>query len=489
MDLDRAGSVPLYRQLYDELRGAILSGRMAGGARLPSTRGLAAELGVARLTVLEAFEQLYADGYVEGRSGSGAYVVRELPSDVLRAPPDRAPGASLAAAGRLLSRRGAILAATPMPIPTVTRPRAFVPGIPGLEDFPFDLWRRLMAKQWRRAPVDRMLYGDPAGYRPLREAIAAYLGAARGVRCHADQIVVVGCSQQALDLAARLLVDEGDAVWMEDPGYPGARGAFIAAGARLIPVPVDDEGLDVERGAALAKDARLVYVTPSHQFPLSVTMSLTRRLILLEHAARHGLWVLEDDYDSEYQYSGRPLTALHGLDRAGRVIYVGSFSKVLFPAVRIGYLVLPPDLVEPFVTARALALGHGSLIEQAVVADFIAEGHFTRHLRRMRGLYAERHAALVEAASRDLAGRLDVRRTETGIHLVGWLPEGTDDRPIAQRAAAAGIIARPVSSFRTGTIGRPGLVLGFAAVRPPEIRDAMQRLAAAFPASAGARST
>ncbi len=199
--------------------------------------------------------------------------------------------------------------------------------------------------------------------------------------------------------------------------------------------------------------------------------------------------MLEDDYDSEYQYSGRPLTALHGLDRAGRVIYVGSFSKVLFPAVRVGYLVLPPDLVEPFVTARALALGHGSLIEQAVVADFIAEGHFTRHLRRMRGLYAERQAALVEAAKRDLAGRLDVRGTETGIHLVGWLPEGTDDRPIAQRAAAAGIIARPVSSFRTGTIGRPGLVLGFAAVRPPEIRDAMQRLAAAFPASADARAT
>jgi len=238
------------------------------------------------------------------------------------------------------------------------------------------------------------------------------------VRCHADQIVVVGCSQQALDLAARLLVDEGDA----------------------------------------------------------------------EHAARHGLWVPEDDYDSEYQYGGRPLTALHGLDRAGRVIYVGSFSKVLFPAVRVGYLVLPPDLVEPFVTARALALGHGSLIEQAVVAEFIAEGHFTRHLRRMRGLYAERQAALVEAAKRDLAGQFDVRRTQTGIHLVGWLSEGTDDRFIAQRAAAAGIIARPVSSFRIGPMGRPGLVLGFAAVRPPEIRDAMQRLATAFPSRAGARA-
>ena len=216
---------------------------MAGGARLPSTRGLAAELGVARLTVLEAFEQLYADGYVEGRSGSGTYVVRELPSDVLRAPPDRAPDVSPAGPGRLLSRRGAILAATPMPIPTVTRPRAFVPGIPGLEDFPFDLWRRLMAKQWRRAPVDRMLYGDPAGYRPLREAIAAYLGAARGVRCDADQIVVVGCSQQALDLAARLLVDEGDAVWMEEPGLPGCarslhrggRAADSGAGGRRGP--------------------------------------------------------------------------------------------------------------------------------------------------------------------------------------------------------------------------------------------------------------
>ena len=471
--LDRSGSVPLYRQIYDELRTAILSGRMAGGGRLPSTRSLAADLGVARLTVLEAFQQLYADGYVEGRSGSGTYVVRELPGGVLRA-----PVGSPRPAGQLLSRRGATLAGRPMPIPTLTEVRPFVPGIPALDDFPFELWRRQIARQWRHRPVDRMLYGDPAGYPPLREAIATYLGATRGMHCRPEQVVVVACSQQALDLAARLLVDQGDAVWMEDPGYPGARAAFMAAGARVIPIPVDDEGLDVSQAVALAKDARLVYVTPSHQFPLGVTMSLTRRLILLEHAAHHGLWVLEDDYDSEYRYIGRPLTALHGLDHAGRVIYVGSLSKVLFPAVRIGYLVLPPDLVEPFVTARALALGHGSLVEQAVVAEFMEAGHFARHVRRMRALYAERQAALVETARSHLAGRFEVQPTETGIHLVGWLSAGSDDRLIAQRAAVAGITVRAVSSFRMGTAGRPGLVLGFAAVRPPEIRQAMRRLAA-----------
>lgn len=359
ISVDRSSAAPLHRQLYEGLREAILSGRLSAGALLPSTRELAAGLGVSRNTATSAYAQLLAEGYLEGRVGSGTYVARSLPDDLLRA--RSGPGGEPGGAGAevALSRRGRLLAATPTTTARDAGPaRAFRPGIPALDAFPFGLWRRLESRFWRRPPPGLLGYGDPAGYGPLRAGISAYLRAARAVRCSPEQVIVVSGSQQALDLAARVLLDPGDAAWVEEPGYAGARAALLGAGARLVPVPVDEEGLDVAAGARLGPDARLVHVTPSHQYPLGATMSLARRLELLGWARRSGAWVLEDDYDSEYRYAGRPLEALQGLDAEGRVIYVGTFSKVLFPSLRLGYLVLPPDLVDAFAAARELTDRH-----------------------------------------------------------------------------------------------------------------------------------
>lgn len=480
--LDRGSGVPLHRQLYEGLREAVLAGRLRSGMRLPSTRALASELGVSRNTVMGAFLQLLAEGYLEGRVGSGTYVADSLPDDLLRAQARKGlePGPA-GRAGRRLSGRGETLAATRASTAGDRGvPQAFRPGVPALEEFPTRVWGRLAARMWRSPPRGLLGYGDPAGYGPLREEIAAYLGAARAVECGWEQVIVVSGSQQALDLAARVLLDPGDAAWVEDPGYAGARGALIAAGARIVPVPVDEEGLRVSDGVRRAADARLAYVSPSHQYPLGATMSVSRRLELLAWASRTGAWVLEDDYDSEYRYTGRPLEALQGLDAEGRVIYLGTFSKVLSPALRLGYLVVPPDLVDPFSAARELTDRHSPLVEQAVLARFIAEGHFARHLRRMRTLYAGRQDVLVEAAAEDLRGLLDVRPAEAGMHLVGWLPDRTDDREAMRRAAARGVEATALSMYGIEPPARGGLLLGYAAVGEAGIRAGVRRLAAAL---------
>lgn len=490
VNLNASSGVPLYRQLYDELRAAILSEQLRAGTRLPSTRDLADELGVSRNTVMNAFDQLLAEGYVEGHIGSGTYVSRALPEEMICAranvrgassPQARGASAQPRRGGRSLSRRGAALAATPVSVsrrPEGVRP--FRPGTPALDAFPFDVWSRLLARHWRQPSGDLLGYAGAAGYGPLREAVAGYLGAARAVRCEPEQVIIVAGMQQAFDMAARVLLDPGDAAWVEDPGYLGARAALAGAGARIVPVPVDGDGLDVEAGAARAAEARLVYVSPSHQYPLGVTMTLARRLALLEWASRAGAWVLEDDYDSEYRYAGRPLAALQGLDREGRVIYLGTFSKVLFPSLRMGYMVVPRDLVDAFVVARALASRFSPTIEQAVLADFVNEGHFARHIRRMRALYAERQALLVEAARGELEGLLEVRPGDAGIHLIGWLHEGADDAAASRAAAERGLDAQPLSAFRMKQRGRDGLILGYAAYNERQIREGVRQLAAAL---------
>jgi GntR family transcriptional regulator / MocR family aminotransferase len=428
-----------------------------------------------------AFDQLLAEGYLEGKVGSGTYVAEKLPEDMLHvrggvesAPPARPAGASL-------SKRGAVLASSPVIPPRPHRtPRAFRPG-PGANDhFPTRVWMRLLARRWRGPLGELLSYGESAGYRPLREAIAAYVRAARAVRCEASQVVVVSGSQQGLDIMARLLLDPGDPVWLEDPGYLGARGAFLGAGARVCPVPVDGEGLMVSAGLARQPQARMVYVTPSHQFPLGVTMSLARRLALLEWVKRSGAWVIEDDYDSEFRYSGRPIASLQGLDFTGRVIYLGTFSKVLFPSLRLGYLILPPDLVEAFTNARALVDRHSPLMDQAVLADFIAEGHFARHIRRMRALYAHRHATFVEVAQKELSGLLEVEPQDAGMHLVGWLPEGVDDAVASRSAFEHGLEAPPLSAYALERKERGGLLLGYTVTGTREIRHGMRRLAQAL---------
>ncbi len=482
--LDRGSSVPLQRQLYDRMRAMVLSGQIKGGTRLPSTRLLAGELGVSRNTVLGAYAQLRAEGYLEGEPGSGTYVARSLPEGLLRigSYAKAGTGPTKEGAARGPSRR--TTAMTRIAYAPGSRlfdgsvGRAFRVGVPDLDAFPLALWGRIVARQARWTAGRALDYADPAGYRPLREAIAGHAGVSRGVCCSPEQVVVISGAQAGLDLVAKVLLDPGDAAWIEDPGYFGARGALVGSGARLVPVPVDEEGLDVEAGVRREPDARLAFVTPSHQFPLGTTMTLTRRLKLLEWAGRTGSWVVEDDYDSEYRYSGKPLSSLQGLDGSGRVIYLGTFSKVLFPALRLGYLIVPADLVDAFVSVLRLTGAGAPSLEQAALAVFIEEGHFARHVRRMRTLYAGRAQALAAAARRELGGVLEVKAPEAGMHAVGWLPEGEDDRAASRRAACRGVVTDPLSPNYLAAPRRSGLLLGFAAATEEDIREGTRRLAA-----------
>jgi len=480
VDLDRRLPEPLAAQLYQGLRHAVLRGQIRRGDRLPSTRTLAADLCISRNTVTSAYEQLLAEGYIEARVGSGTCVARSLPDELLSASADSVKVLKKRSLRQSLSARGKMLSSRPVRVLSVEgRPQPFASGLPDLHEFPFETWARLMSRHWRRPGYKLVGYGDPAGYKPLREAIAGYLRGSRAVRCETEQVVIVSGSQQALDISARILLDPGDTALLEDPGYPGAQVALRAAGAKLVRLPVDAEGANIH---AVARDvkAQVAFVTPSHHFPLGVTMSIARRLALLEWAERRGAWILEDDYDSEYRYRGKPLPSLQGLDPAGRVLYIGSFSKTMFPSLRLGFLVLPTELVEAFRRARSVIDGHSPMTEQAVLADFISDGHFARHIRRMRALYAERQSALVEAAGRELGGLLEVQPADGGMHLVGWLPDGTDDVRASQRAQAGGVLVRPLSSCSVAKLRRGGLLLGYAALTVSQIREGVRKLAEAL---------
>lgn len=482
IQLDRAGEVPLHRQLYHGVREVILSGGLPSGARLPSSRTLATELGVSRATAVEAFEQLLAEGYLEGKVGSGTYVAATLPEELLRPSPRAAPDAVPAQPRRGVSARCQQLLTAAADLRRIREgsaqgPHAFRLGLPALDAFPHALWAKVITRQARDVQPWKQEVPFLAGYPPLREAISHYLVTARGLRCTPEQVIIVGGAQQGIGLAAQVLLDEGDPVWLEDPAFPGLQSALAAAGAQPVPVPVDDEGLNVQRGRALAPEARLVCVTPSHQFPLGVVMSLRRRLELLEWARAVDAWILEDDYDSEYRYSGRPLKALQGLDGDGRVLYAGTFSKVLFPSLRLGYLVVPAQLVDLFTTALLFTGISVSLLEQAAVAAFMAEGHLERHLRRMRSLYAERQEVLLDAAARELGGKLDLAPAEAGLHLVARLPAGADDAALARLALEAGVSVQPLSRYYRGPAPERGLLLGYAPATESEIRVGVRALA------------
>ncbi|HTK07258.1 MAG TPA: PLP-dependent aminotransferase family protein [Ktedonobacteraceae bacterium] len=477
LPLDHKLEEPLYLQLYHALREAILNGQLSRGTQLPPTRVLASELAVSRTTVVTAFEQLFAEGYLEARVGSGTFVASALPEEMLHVHAEKAPLPEKEKHPQL-SQRSQRVMHSPL-VPRVQSPpaKAFQPGLPALDAFPFDVWSRLAVRHYQHPPFELLSYGDPAGYCPLRDAIARYLTASRAVRCQPEQVLIFSGAQQALDITARILLEEGDVVWMENPGYPRARGILLASGARVVSVPLDQEGLNIEAGKRLGENARMAYVTPSHQYPMGITMSLPRRLALLDWAQRAGAWILEDDYDSEFRYRGRPLASLQGLDKHGQVIYMGSFSKVLFPALRLGYLVLPPELVEPFIALRALYGRYAPTVEQAIVTDFITEGHFLRHIRRMRALYAHRQQILVEAVQQELHGVLELEEHDAGMHLIGWLPQTMDDHLVSQRIAEQGIDAQALSAYSEQKPERPGLILGYAGVNDQEIRDGVRQIA------------
>jgi len=476
--IDSSSEEPLHRQLYNELRTAILGGRLPTGCRLPASRELAQVTRLSRNTVLSAYDQLIAEGYIDSRAGSGTYVASTLPDQVLTGP-EIEPVPTLDRTARRLTREGERLRAMPFrkwpPLPG--GPMFFRAGLPALDQFPMDTWRRLTDKRLRLASVKTLAYDEPQGYRPLREAIAGHLAAARGARCSPDQILVCSGSQQAIALAQRVLVDEGDQVLFEDPGYFAARAVFETAGARLVPVPVDEDGFDVAAAVQAAPNAKLAYVTPSHQNPLCVTMSLSRRRALLHWAETHGGWILEDDNASECRYRGRPLAALQGIDPHGRVLYAGTFSKVMFSALRLGYLVAPPDLVATMVRARELMDRQSPGILQAVMADFMTEGHFARHLRRMRTVYASRLSALMRAVRDHAPDLLEIAELEGGLNRVAWLPPGLSDTEAVAALQPEGFACLPVSEFRLRPGGRGGLVLGFGGMSEESIEASIRRMA------------
>jgi len=473
-----------YLWLYEALRSEILDGRLGPGARLPATRDLAQQYELSRGTIVNAFELLKSEGYLEGSIGSGTYVSKVLPDELLHVErgAKRAGGGPPGVQSRPRRRMSGYAKRVRLFPALESRPaRAFRANMPAVDLFPASLWAQLASRRWRRGLSNLLLGCDPLGYRPLREAVADYLNASRGVRCSPEQVAIVSGVQEALDLVARLFLNPGDRVCLENPGYIGAAMVFESVGAKISSMPVDEEGMQL-RAPAL-RGARLVYVTPGHQFPLGISMSLPRRLQLLEWARQSGALLFEDDYDSEYRYSGRPVPALQGLDRNGSVLFAGSFSKVLFPSLRLGYLVIPPDLMDYFAAAKSITTRHAQLLDQAALCDFITEGHFGRHLRRMRGVYAERLAVLLRSARGRLAGLLEISSVEAGLQTVGWLREGISGESAFRAAAARNVEVIPLSWYRRGRGGREGLQLGFAAVDPSEIERGVQELARALEAA------
>lgn len=467
--LDRKGSTPLHRQIYEQWRQDILRGRLHGGERVPSTRDLAATLAVSRTTITEAYDQLIAEGYLETTHGSGTFVCHELPDELLR--PQRTAAKEPADDPPLrLSRYGAGLKTDYHVPPKIPGAINFIQWRPDLTHFPFALWRRVMSRHLRYANPEMFDYaGDPAGIEPLRHEIAAYAGRSRAVQATPEQVVVVNGSQQGIDLCAHVLLERGEEVAVENPGYQGAHRIFAAYGARLRPVPVDQDGIVV---AALKGKERIVYVTPSHQFPTGVAMSLARRLELIEWARRHGAIIIEDDYDSEYRYSGPPLPSLQGLARGVPVVYIGTFSKVMFPGLRIGYVIAPKGLTKPLSRAKWLADRHTPVLEQATLADFLGEGHLERHVRRMRRLYGRRREVLISSLARHFGDAARVAGDPAGMHVLVRF----DRVDILSRAAQQRVQVAESRSYYLVNPPDYEVILGFAGIGEAEIREGIRRL-------------
>ncbi|MBV4479353.1 MocR-like pyridoxine biosynthesis transcription factor PdxR [Pseudomonas khavaziana] len=496
IELDRR--LGLTRQLYEALRQRVLDERLVSGTRLPATRDLAAALSISRNSVIRAYDQLYAEGFIESRVGDGTYVAqlpmsKKLSTKVSTGLPI---GLSPALSTKWTNLPGHLddevihsaglnrVKNHHLPQPPSGPPRAFRVGVPAFDLFPFEVWAKLNAGFWRKPDLQQLCYGDPAGDGRLRGLIAAYLRSSRGLQCSAEQIVITSGAQQAISLCAQLLVEPGDSVAVENPGYRAAGHAFALAGGRLHGVAVDGEGIDCQALNALG-DCRVAYVTPSHQYPLGVVMSLARRLELLAWAQRTGGWVVEDDYDGEYRYSGAPLSPLAALDRSGRVLYVGTFGKVAFPALRLGYLVLPAALVDAFAQRRAVDMRHSEVSTQAVMAEFMAAGHFQRHIRRMRRAALSRRNTLLAGWPGDLPGLGPLPNVAAGLHLTVRLDSVAREQQLLAQALAAGVEVNGLSNYWladsiTPLDQRAGLVLGFAAVPEAAITQALARLRVAW---------
>lgn len=472
--IDRATGGPVNRQIYQVLREAILSHQLPAGLQLPSSRELACELTMSRNTVTHAYEQLIAEGYLETRTGAGTFIADTVPDQIVdagqssRSDSDHVGHVGLSGRGAQLIRRAGV---SPL------QWGAFMPGVPDVTQFPSKVWSRLQNKHWRRSRAELLSYGQGGGYLPLREAIAEYLRVARSVNCRTGQIIITTGIHQSIDLAAKLLGEHGDRAWVEEPCYWGTRSICQSLGIESVPIPVDAEGMQVPQ-ANQPHPPRFIFVTPSHQYPLGTVMSLSRRRLLLEYAAAHKAWIMEDDYDSEFRYGSRPLASLQGLDTHERVLYMGTFSKTMFPGLRIGFLVVPEALSEAFATGHSELYRGGQVFTEAILADFMTEGYFASHIRRMRMLYGERLHLLQQAVKSHFGDAIDFSDGDAGLHLALHLPPGCDDLAICREARAAGIITRPLSGYyMQAASARRGLMLGYACVPNEQIGPAFDLLA------------
>jgi GntR family transcriptional regulator/MocR family aminotransferase len=471
--LDRRGEKPLHRQIYDAFRTMILDRRLESGQQIPSTRALAEELRISRIPVVDAYSQLLAEGYIESRSGAGTFVKGSLSDQFPNVLP-AARGIRQDSGDEAISRLARLLPVERTP--WFPSSGAFSVGQIAYDHFPFGVWSGLVAHHARRVHASSMSYAEPMGAERFRQAIATYLRVARAVRCEVSQIMIVNGSQHALDLTARVLLDPDSAVWIEDPGYELLRHTLLLSSCSLVPVPVDNEGLDVPAGIRVCPSARAAFVSPSHQYPLGATMSAARRLQLLEWAHRSNAWIVEDDYDSEYRYESMPIASMQGLDPGSRVVYIGTFSKTLFPALRLGYIVIPPTLVARFVAVRRANDLFPSHLYQAALADFIEAGHFARHVRKTRRLYAERRNALAQALQKEFGSEIEILGADAGMHLVMTLPAGLSDQQIARRAAEDGLWLWPLSSAYIGGAVRQGFILGFGGTKADDMPHQVRRL-------------
>jgi GntR family transcriptional regulator/MocR family aminotransferase len=495
--LNFSSSVPLYKQLYDLIRNAILEGKFSKGQRLPGTRSLASELKISRNTVALAFDQLLIEGYISGKIGSGTFV-SEIPNNFFglgsktksitskKMTSFEIPSLSglkmkeeHPAATGLFEKLSKQIGSNEL-VKRYTKRDEIIPfqnGIPAFSEFPIKIWQKLINQTAQNFSNLQLGYGEAAGFKPLREAIASYLRKYRAVNCTSDQIIIVNGTQQGLDLIGRVLLKPGSVVWLEDPGYFGARAAMIFAGAEIFPSPLDNEGLDLSYSSQNNPTPDLIFTTPSHQFPLGLTMSILRRLNLLLYAAQNKCWIVEDDYDSEFRYSGNPLPSLQGLDQSGRVLYLGTFSKVLFPGLRLGYLVLPnPAMLDEFTLAKSLVDRQNPIFEQIILTRFLEEGHFTRHLRKMRMLYKARQEFLIDEINKELRGMINAKPDPAGMHIIAWLPKNFNDKKVADEALKNNIIVRPLSEYLIKFFKNPGLILGYTAFEKNEIKKGLLEL-------------
>ncbi|NEW95244.1 PLP-dependent aminotransferase family protein [Rhodopseudomonas sp. BR0G17] len=473
-------AMPLHARVQRAIRQLIVDGALGAGKPLPASRALAHSLGVSRDTIEIAYGQLHAEGFIERRVGSGSFVAEMT---------EFTPGRRLAQRDALLgnqapklSKRGAAMFGSGG-IREQLLPRPFVHGVPETRTFPLQLWERLERQVRKELGAQTLLHCDPQGSEPLRRAIADYVNLERGARASADRVLVLTSSQQALSLCANMLLDPGDRIFIEDPAYYGARKAFDAAGVECVPIPVDRQGLSVDQITAQPRRAKAVFLTPSHQFPTGATLALDRRIALIEWAARHQAWIIEDDYDSEFHYAGKPTACVQGLDPHDRTIYIGTFTKSLFPGLRIGYVVLPPQLVKPMTVARTLLDGHSATMAQLTLARFMEGGHFGAHVRTMRGVYATRLDVLVRLVRKHLSGLVEPRVPVGGLQLPCVLTSDLTERTAVAAAHSVGIEVLGLSGLHHARDGEAGFLMGFAAYTPLEIEGAVKKLAKALRAA------